>query len=136
MQDFNRQYIGDEWIHQILPGSQSGNDELEYYTDSVKNSFIRDKQLIIKVIKEKYLDYNYTSAKLVTKRSFQYGFVSVKTKVPKGKGLRPAIWMLPLRYNPLIKIEGNVTNRLVVGDKYGTWAACGEIDIMETVNGI
>mmetsp|Transcript_5814 Transcript_5814/g.735 ORF Transcript_5814/g.735 Transcript_5814/m.735 type:complete len:93 (-) Transcript_5814:335-613(-) len=44
-------------------------------------------------------------------------FVNVKAKVPKGNGLWPAIWLLP----PDAR------------SKYGTWAACGEIDIMETL---
>jgi beta-glucanase (GH16 family) len=39
----------------------------------------------------------------------------VRARVPWGKGLWPAIWMLP------------------VDDKYGGWAASGEIDLMEIV---
>jgi beta-glucanase (GH16 family) len=37
----------------------------------------------------------------------------VRAKLPAGRGLWPAIWMLPTE------------------DKYGGWAASGEIDIME-----
>jgi beta-glucanase (GH16 family) len=57
----------------------------------------------------------YTSARLKTKGLFSrtYGRFEIRAKLPAGKGLWPAIWMLP---------EDN---------KYGAWAASGEIDIME-----
>ena len=96
-----------------------GNNEKEYYTDSSENSFIDDGKLVIKAKKEQVTDqfgtYDYTSAKLKTKGLFskKYGRYEIKAKLPTGKGLWPAIWMLPEE------------------DKYGTWAASGEIDIME-----
>ena len=46
-----------------------------------------------------------------------YGFFNIKAKVPKGEALWPAIWLLPPHAH----------------SKYGSWAACGEIDIMETI---
>lgn len=96
-----------------------GNNEKEYYTDSSENAFIDDGKLVIKAKKEQVTDpfgtYEYTSAKLKTKGLFskKYGRYEIKAKLPVGKGLWPAIWMLPEK------------------DKYGSWAASGEIDIME-----
>ncbi|WP_404330930.1 carbohydrate binding domain-containing protein [Mesobacillus maritimus] len=96
-----------------------GNNEKEYYTDSSENAFIADGKLVIKAKKEHVTDqfgtYDYTSAKLKTKGLFskKYGRYEIKAKLPTGKGLWPAIWMLPEE------------------DKYGTWAASGEIDIVE-----
>ncbi|MBT2640023.1 carbohydrate binding domain-containing protein [Bacillus sp. ISL-39] len=96
-----------------------GNNEKEYYTDSSENAFIDDGKLVIKAKKEQVTDqfgtYDYTSAKLKTKGLFskKYGRYEIKAKLPTGKGLWPAIWMLPEE------------------DKYGSWAASGEIDIME-----
>ena len=96
-----------------------GNNEKEYYTDSNENAFIEDGKLIIKAKEEQVTDqfgtYDYTSAKLKTKGLFskKYGRYEIKAKLPVGKGLWPAIWMLPEE------------------DKYGTWAASGEIDIVE-----
>jgi beta-glucanase (GH16 family) len=49
------------------------------------------------------------------KGDFLYGRFEVSAKLPSGKGLWPAIWMLP---------SDNV---------YGTWPKSGEIDIMEQV---
>ncbi|WP_442598665.1 carbohydrate binding domain-containing protein [Neobacillus sp. D3-1R] len=101
----------------ITPGW--GNNEKEYYTDSKENAFIRDGNLVIKAKKEQKSDafgtYDYTSAKLKSKGLFskKYGRYEIKAKLPVGKGLWPAIWMLP------------------EADKYGAWAASGEIDIVE-----
>jgi beta-glucanase (GH16 family) len=44
---------------------------------------------------------------------FKYGKYVIRARLPKGKHLWPAIWMLPTK------------------DVYGTWAASGEIVIME-----
>ena len=96
-----------------------GNNEKEFYTDSANNSYIEDGNLVIKAQKEQVSDehgtYDYTSAKLKTKGLFskKYGRFEIKAQLPEGKGFWPAIWMLPEQ------------------DKYGAWAASGEIDIAE-----
>ena len=46
---------------------------------------------------------------------WEYGKVEVRAKLPQGRGIWPAIWMLPTE------------------SKYGNWPASGEIDIMEYV---
>jgi beta-glucanase (GH16 family) len=110
-------WIVDSEGNGITPGW--GNNEKEYYTDSKENAFIRDGNLVIKAKKEQVVDqfgtYDYTSAKLKSKGLFskKYGRYEIKAKLPVGKGLWPAIWMLPEE------------------DKYGSWAASGEIDIVE-----
>ncbi|WP_203289475.1 carbohydrate binding domain-containing protein [Metabacillus sp. cB07] len=97
-----------------------GNNEKEYYTDSKENAYTKDGKLILKAKKEQTTDqfgtYDYTSAKVKTKGLFshKYGRYEIKAKLPSGKGIWPALWMLPEE------------------DKYGTWAASGEIDIMES----
>ncbi|KAI1297437.1 hypothetical protein EDD11_007127 [Mortierella claussenii] len=45
---------------------------------------------------------------------FRYGKVEVRAKMPKGKWIWPAIWMLPAHY------------------QYGNWPASGEIDLVES----
>lgn len=110
-------WIKDEDGNLITPGW--GNNEKQYYTNSDENSFIKDGKLIIRAKKESTTDdsgtYDYTSAKLKTKGLFSqtYGRYEVRAKSPTGKGLWPAVWMLPEK------------------DRYGGWAASGEIDIME-----
>ncbi|WP_034450054.1 family 16 glycosylhydrolase [Butyrivibrio sp. AE2032] len=95
------------------------NNELQEYTTSTDNVFVRDGKLVLKAIKtEKDGNVHYTSGKVTgqNKTDFQYGKVVVSAKVPEGQGLWPAIWMMP-------KDESY----------YGQWPKCGEIDIMESL---
>ncbi len=104
------------WNYGIGNGSGGwGNNELEYYTNSPKNVFLSNGNLIIEARKESISGFNYSSARLTTqnKKSFTYGRVDIRAKLPRGKGIWPALWML-----------GNNINSL-------GWPACGEIDIME-----
>jgi len=74
-----------------------GNNELQNYTNSPNNSFLRDGKLVLKAILEgegqKVEDY--TSARLVTKgkKEFNRGRIEVKAKLGGGNGLWPAIWL-------------------------------------------
>lgn len=95
------------------------NNELQEYTTSTDNVFVRDGNLVLKAIKtEKDGKAYYTSGKVTgqNKTDFLYGKVVVSAKVPEGKGLWPAIWMMPKNENV-----------------YGQWPKCGEIDIMESL---
>lgn len=89
-----------------------GNNEVQLYTKT--NHSIKDGFLTITAKKK---DSVYTSTRITTKDKFEfkYGRVQIKAKLPIGKGLWPALWMLG--YN----IEE-------VG-----WPKCGEIDIVEYV---
>ncbi|MBP0972870.1 MAG: glycoside hydrolase family 16 protein, partial [Oscillospiraceae bacterium] len=74
------------------------NEELQEYTTSTDNVFLRDGNLVIKAIKSEKdgKDY-YTSGKVTAqnKKDFTYGKVTARAKVPAGQGLWPAIWMMP-----------------------------------------
>lgn len=95
------------------------NEELQEYTTSTDNVFLRDGKLVIKAIKtEKNGSDYYTSGKVTAqnKKDFTYGKVVARAKVPAGQGLWPAIWMMPQDEQ-----------------HYGQWPKCGEIDIMEVL---
>jgi beta-glucanase (GH16 family) len=95
-----------------------GNQELENYTrEDLDNAKTENGALVITARKEKNGECNYTSARLVTKNKgdWLYGRFEIAAKLPQGKGLWPAIWMLP------------------TDNAYGTWPKSGEIDIMENV---
>ncbi len=107
-----------KWEHEVN-AQGGGNNELQYYTARQENSCIEDGALVIKAIKEVYTGpegtRDYTSARIRTKNKgdWKYGRFEIKAKLPFGKGLWPALWMLPTDW------------------VYGGWAASGEIDIME-----
>jgi beta-glucanase (GH16 family) len=96
-----------------------GNQELQLYTDSSKNVRVEKGLLIIQAHRDnpgiQGTTREYSSARIRTKRrgDWQYGRLDIRAKLPEGQGMWPAIWMLPS------------------DEKYGGWAASGEIDIME-----
>lgn len=96
-------------------GGGWGNKELQRYTASRSNSRLNGQgQLEIIARKTKR---GYSSARLKSKGKveFKYGTISIRAKLPKGKGLWPAFWML-----------GSDFPRV-------DWPYCGEIDIMENL---
>src|ERR1043166_2896634 len=97
-----------------------GNNELQYYTREPENAFVKDGKLHIRAIKESYNGCGYTSARLKTRKrdgtplfNKKYGKFEFRAKLPTGKGVWPGLWMLPQ------------------DEKYGGWAASGEIEVME-----
>ena len=104
-----------------IDGSGNGNNEMQYYTDDPKNARIENGVLVISALKEDKEWAHYTSAKLETKGlySVQYGRIEACIKVPAPQaGNWPAFWMMPDEPSP-----------------YGGWPSCGEIDILEMING-
>lgn len=106
-----------KWSYDV-GGDGWGNNEKQYYTAKrLQNASVKNGMLSITAVKEPFNHSAYTSARLVSKNKgdWKYGRIEVRAKLPKGRGLWPAIWMLP-------------TNQ-----KYGSWPRSGEIDIMEHV---
>lgn len=95
-----------------------GNNELQNYTNG-DNAHISNGKLIItaKKLNDNKAVGSYTSTRMITwgKKEFTYGRIEVRAKLPSGKGIWPAIWMLGANLNTV------------------SWPACGEIDIMEYV---
>jgi len=106
------------------------NNEAQYYTkERRENARVENGHLVIEAHKKDYAlgkedprtkgrkQADITSASLTTegKAAWTYGRIEVRAKLPAGRGVWPAIWMLG-------------TNKREVG-----WPACGEIDIMEFV---
>jgi beta-glucanase (GH16 family) len=127
--DFNESEINTSiWNFNIGNGCPNlcgwGNNELEYYKK--ENAFIENGSLVIEARREIVVDnvtgrvHFYTSARLDTIGKFKilYGRIEVRAKLPEGKGIWPAIWLLG---------EGWTL------DNPGAWPGCGEIDIMEMV---
>ena len=122
----------DEFDSEGLPdsakwGYETGfvrNNESQYYTKArLENARVENGCLILEGRKESFLpekgtSAEYTSASITTrnKASWKYGRVEARAKLPQGRGVWPAIWMLGTSY-------GNDAD----------WPMCGEIDILEFV---
>ncbi len=109
------------WFFETGDGSQYGipgwgNNELQWYLpDSAQ---LENGMLVITAREESQGGKDYTSARINTRDrfAFRYGRIEARIRLPGGQGLWPAFWLLPQ------------------DDAYGTWAASGEIDVMEAVN--
>ena len=109
------------WFFETGDGSQYGipgwgNNELQWYlSDSAE---LQNGNLVISARREAESGKDYTSARISTvdRFAFRYGRIEARIRLPGGQGLWPAFWLLP---------QDNA---------YGTWAASGEIDVMEAVN--
>jgi beta-glucanase (GH16 family) len=94
------------------------NNELQIYTENRReNARVEGGMLVLEARKEPWEKAAYTSASLTTaeRQSWTYGKFEIRAKIPSGRGMWPAIWML----GESIGVKG--------------WPACGELDIMENV---
>ncbi len=93
-----------------------GNNEQQYY--QADNISVSGGILTIEARRESVSGYEYTSARITTQDlvAFRYGRIEARMKLPGGQGLWPAFWLLS-QDSPL-----------------GSWAATGEIDVMEATN--
>jgi beta-glucanase (GH16 family) len=105
------------WNQEIGNNSGWGNNEQEYYTNSFKNTFLSNGNLIIEARKEALGGFNYSSGRMTTqnKKNFKFGRIDIRAKLSVGKGIWPTLWML----------GANISS--------AGWPACGEIDIMELI---
>ena len=92
-----------------------GNNELEWYR--AENAVVADGTLSIIAKQEEFGGKRYTSARIRTlgKADWTYGRFEASIKLPQGRGMWPAFWMLS------------------TSEPYGTWPQSGELDIMELV---
>lgn len=111
-----------KWSYQIGDGCDIspdlcgwGNNELQWYRQ--ENVEVSEGTLKITARRENSNGRNYTSARIRTidKGDWTYGRFEARIKLPAGRGLWPAFWMLP------------------TDEVYGGWPQSGEIDIMELI---
>ena len=119
---------GDEWtqiwsdefdtidrsVWYVVNSKNRGDTEPMFNRDSPNNLYIEDGNLVIKTIKEEYRGYHATSAYLSTedKIHFTYGRFEMRARLPEGRKIWPAFWLM--------------------GDD-DLWPYCGEIDVVEAV---
>jgi beta-glucanase (GH16 family) len=118
---------GTKWTFDLGDGCGAGNcgwgnQEKEYYTNSIDNASLDGQGNLAIVARPAVLNVScwygpcrYSSAKITTRGTLAAGpgRVEARIKLPLGQGLWPAFWML--------------------GNDFGTvgWPASGELDIME-----
>lgn len=113
--DYEGQPNPEKWNYDV-GNHQWANRELQAYTDRENNVSVKDGKLVIRALKEKDGDRQYTSARMTTydRQSWQYGYFEIRAKLPSGRGSWPALWFLPDDIRQGVR-----------------WPLCGEIDMME-----
>lgn len=116
-----------KWSHDLGDGCSAGNcgwgnNEKEVYTNAAENVSL-DGQGHLRIVARQapagltcyYGACRYTSGKITTrgKMTAAPGRVEARLKLPAGRGLWPAFWMLGSGFPSV------------------AWPACGELDIME-----
>jgi beta-glucanase (GH16 family) len=105
-----------------------GNNELETYCawgsisapcDPSNPNTYTDTTGVLHIIARQSAAKVYTSARLKSQGlfSFQYGRIEARMKLPESQGMWPAFWLLG---NSIATVN---------------WPACGELDVMEHING-
>jgi len=104
-----------KWAYDIGTGEKGwGNNELEFYSpDQV--SLDGKGRLAIRAVKTGPSSWLSARIKSQGKFEMRYGRVEARIRLPQGRGVWPAFWML----------GADISS---VG-----WPACGEIDIMESI---
>ncbi|HEX3968854.1 MAG TPA: glycoside hydrolase family 16 protein [Edaphobacter sp.] len=106
----------------VTGGKGFGNNELETYTGRSANVRQQNGNLVITAQKEDFTGADgtprhYTSARINTQNHFsqRYGRFEARIRLPSGKGIWPAFWLLG---------EDHEADH---------WPDCGEIDVLETI---
>ena len=112
--DFNGDKLDHSKWWELLDCSGRGNNELQCYTNRSANIKVRNGSLELWAHPEDYQGREFTSGRVHAKGAgWLYGKFEARARLPAGKHLWPAIWMVPVK------------------STYGPWPASGEIDIME-----
>ena len=103
------------WSYQTGGFGWTAKELQNYLEADPYNVKVADGKLTITARKERVGKNDYTSTRLVTKHKgeVEYGYVEVRAKFAKGRGLRSAFWLVG-------------SNVLEVG-----WPITGEIDLVE-----
>ena len=132
--EFDSGFDSNTWAREVLMNPY--NDEWQVYPggDSTDNAWVENGKMIIKAEWNgtTHAPGNYTSARVISNpggtdgtssadgKTFRYGKIAARIRLPYGKGIWPAFWML----GDNISETGGDTD----------WPASGEIDILETGN--
>lgn len=124
---WNDEFDGDKldmnsWSHELGDGCPDlcgwGNAEKIWYRP--ESSVVKNGKLIMNITEDPEKEGYWTASRIITNKKvdFRFGRIDVRAKLPRTKGLWPAIWLLG------------------VNRETDDWPYCGEIDMMEQVGHI
>lgn len=114
--DFSGDCLNRDYWNVEVNGTGCGNNELQFYIDSLATVCVEDGNLVLTATRTPYGNHEFISGRVNTKDkfTFKYGLVEASIKLPKtANGLWPAFWMM----------GNDITSN--------SWPLCGETDILE-----
>lgn len=126
-EEFDIDGLPDEKTWGYEEGYQRNSELQDYKKADLKHSWVENGKLILQAFKDPHeginrwtgepyhFDFSSASVKTQKKKDFQYGRIDIAAKIPVGRGVWPALWLMPTQN--------------IYKDGYG------EIDIMEYVWG-
>jgi beta-glucanase (GH16 family) len=136
--DINGAPDPEKWTFDIGRGPLNdgwGNNEQQFYKS--ENAVVQNGYLIITAKTESVGGVNYTSARIKSRNKFEqkYGRFEARIKLPQGKGMFPAFWLLGQNFCEAQTFTANnvICDSSLPNYEEGNvlWPQCGEIDIME-----
>ncbi len=126
---FPENWTAEQWA----PGRV--NNEVQAYTADEKNVRIEDGVLILEAHRTGLDEPAYSSGRVHSwgNRALHYGRLDIRARVPEGRGVWPAIWLMPedpYRYATNCSAEQSEGEG---GAKCDSWPNSGEIDLMEHI---
>jgi beta-glucanase (GH16 family) len=115
-EDFSKDGKINQQHWNIEVGTKWANNESQCYVENDNNGYIKDGLLHLVATLNQGSECTYQSTRINTrgKFEFQYGRLTIRAKMPKGRGAWPALWLM-----------GNTDKNRV------RWPLCGEIDLVE-----
>lgn len=127
----------DVWEYEL--GNVRGNEQ-QHYSSSLDNVRVADGQLVMTATNRPVADqyrntarhgdrarvvkYNSGSIGTHGRKDFLYGKLEIRARLPKGKGVFPAIWLLGHDFH----LDGRIDM-----SQGPSWPGCGELDIVEII---
>jgi beta-glucanase (GH16 family) len=128
------------WATLYADGSRTNNDELEWYTDDDDTHIVSGGTLKLTAYdRQTQGGFPYTSGMISSHDSFNqmYGYFEARMKLPAGRGLWPAFWLLPVPFTwpPEIDIMENLGHQCTTVYNSNHWSAAYPNGVGEPVGG-
>jgi beta-glucanase (GH16 family) len=126
-EEFEKDGLPDDKVWGYEEGYRRNNELQDYKKADLNHSWVEDGKLILQAFKDPHegtnhwtgepyhFEFSSASVKSQKKKDFMYGRIDIAAKIPTGRGVWPALWLMPTEN--------------IYEDGYG------EIDIMEYVWG-
>lgn len=139
VQSWSEEFAGDtldtrNWTPELWP-SRFVNDEDQAYTTDRENVRVEDGRLVLEAHYQGPVEPAFTSGRVHSagKQSLRYGRVDARARVPEGRGVWPAIWLLPEDPFRYASSCGPEVDEWQGNSDCDAWPNSGEIDLMEHV---